>query len=100
MLINLTLNEEKTKNFNERRKEIAEKEPEYAKYLKPVEKLSDIFVPYSKITKENNSEYIVIEDDYRDSFDGVYMCGLNSNYDIESITNYKEKRNFKSPLYL
>lgn len=99
MLVNLILNKEKTKSFNEKRKEIAEREPEYAKYLMPVEKLSDIFIPYLKITKENNNAYIVFEDDYRDSFNGVYMCGLNSNYDIEHITDYKEKRNFKSPLY-
>ena len=99
MLINLVLNEEKTKKFNERRNEIAEREPEYAEYLKPVKKLSDIFIPYSKITKENGDGYIVIEDDYRDSFDGVYMCGLNANYDIEEITDYKEKRNFDSPFY-
>ena len=96
MIINLELNEIKTKNYNNRIKELKEENPELFKDVTEVKCLKDRFIPYSEITY---GQLIKIEEDYRDNFEGVYVCNLNSNYTLESITNYKEKKNFDSPIY-
>lgn len=97
MIVKLGLNENKVKDYNKRVKEIIKRNPDLADYLTEVNSLNDKFIPYTEITYDG---LIVIENDYRNDFDGIYICGLNSNYDIESLTNYKEKKNtFDSPLY-
>ena len=96
MLVNLILNKEKAKTYNERIKEIKKMHPECAEYMKEVEKLSDVFIPYSQISL---GKYVPVEVDYRKDFDGVYICDLNANYDIERLTDYSEVKNFNSPLY-
>ena len=96
MIVKLELNETKVKDYNERIRELKEESPDLFADVTEVNSLNDRFVPYSEITY---GKFIVIEDDYRNDFDGIYVCDLNSNYTIEALTNYKEKKNFDSPLY-
>lgn len=94
MLTTLTLNANKAKLYNERIREIKQEHPDFD--FTEVQKLSDVFVPYSQV---NIGELAIIEADYRDDFDGVYVCGLNSEYRLAALTDYKKVENFKSPLY-
>lgn len=96
MIVKLELNKEKVELYNQRGREIAKEDPDLAKYITEVNNLNDKFIPYAEITY---GDLFVIEKDYRNDFDGVYVCELNSNHTIEMITNYKEKTNFKSPIY-
>lgn len=96
MIVKLELNETKVKDYNKRIRKLKEDNLDIFNDVTEVNSLNDRFIPYSEITYDG---LIVIEDDYRNDFDGVYVCDLNSNYTIEALTNYKEKRNFKSPLY-
>lgn len=97
MRIKLELNEEKVKEYNKRIRELKEEDPELFDDVTEVSKLNDRFIPYEEITYD---DVIVIENDYRNDFVGVYVCGLNSDYIIELLTNYKIKgRTFDSPIY-
>lgn len=96
MMVKLELNKTKVKDYNKRIKELKEESPDLFDDVTEVNSLNDRFIPYSEITYGG---LIVIEDDYRNDFDGIYVCDLNSNYTIEALTNYKEKKNFNSPLY-
>lgn len=105
MIVNLKLNEEKVKKYNERVKECREENPDIAHYFKDfkeINKLEDEFIPYVQIPKALDwNKYTTIEADYKSScdFDGVYVCKLNSNHTIEALTDYRETKNFDSPIY-
>ena len=102
MIVKLKLNEEKVKQYNERVKECREENPDIAHYFKEINKLEDKFIPYVQIPKALDwDKYTIIEDDYRTDldFDGVYVCELNSNHTIELLTDYREVKNFDSPIY-
>ena len=96
-MVKLELNKTKVEDYNKRIRELKEEEdPDLFDDVTEVNSLNDRFIPYSEITYGG---LIVIEDDYRNDYDGIYVCDLNSNYTIEALTNYKEKKNFNSPLY-
>ena len=96
MRVKLELNEAKVKSCNERIIELKKEDPELFADITEIHVLNDKFTPYYEISYDG---FAVIEKDYREDFDGVYVCNLNSNYDIEVLTNYKEKENFNSPIY-
>lgn len=96
MIVKLELNETKVKKYNKAIKELKEKYSDLFIYDTEVKSLNDRFIPYAEI---NYGDLIVIEDDYRNDFDGIYVCELNINRTIEALTNYKEKRNLNSPIY-
>ena len=96
MIVKLKLNETKVKDYNKRIRELKDKHPDIFDNVTEVNSLKDRFIPYVEITYDG---LIVIEDDYRNDFDGIYVCDLNSNHILELLTNYKEKENFNNPIY-
>lgn len=109
MLVELKLNEEKVKRYNERLAELRKEYPNEAEWFKDVHELSDEFSPYAAtVAAYDWSNYIVIEKDKRnngvlsdDAFKGVYLCGFNAEHSLEMLTDYQEKRvrSFDSPIY-
>lgn len=102
MIVKLKLNEDKVAEYNKRVVECKKEMPELAEYFNEISELEDEFIPYIQIQKALDwDKYTIIETDYRRSFDfdGVYVCGLNSNHTIEALTDYREARNFDSPIY-
>lgn len=96
MRVQLELNHSKTEAHNKRLAELKEQYPEVFGDVKTVGALRDRFVPYAEITY---GDLTVIQPDYRNDFEGVYVCDLNSNHIIGSLTDYKEKKNLDSPIY-
>lgn len=102
MIVKLQLNEEKVKAYNRRIEECKKEYPEYAEHFREVSNLEDKFIPYIQIPKALDwDKYIAIEADYKKEcdFDGVYVCALNANLDIELLTDYKEVKNIHSPIW-
>lgn len=107
MLAELYLNPNKVKWYNRRMQELRELRSELGnsdidaeKVFAEVNQLSDEFLPYSDFQaylKENN--ILIMQDDYREDFTGVYISDLNASHVIEHLTDYKEVRNFDSPIY-
>lgn len=97
MLIKLKLNQDKVDEWNQRIDEFRKEYPEFS--LSKISKLSDKFIPYSEMIIDN--KYVKIQEDFRniDDFNGVYVCHLNANYDLEHMTDYEEVKNFDSPIY-
>ncbi len=96
MRVQLELNRSKTEAYNKRLTELKEQYPEVSGGIKEVRSLKDRFVPYAEITC---GDLAIIQPDYREDFEGVYVCGLNSNHIIDALTDYKEKKNLDSPIY-
>ena len=87
MLINLTLNENKLKEHNKLVRKLKRQYPDLP--FKEVKSLEDKFFSYVDVIKcMEQDNFTIIQPDYRENFDSVYVCGLNSNHDIEYITNY------------
>ena len=98
MLINLTLNENKLKEHNKLVRKLKRQYPDLP--FREIKDLEDKFMPYLDFVEYlKNHNYTAVQPDYREPFDSVYVCGLNSNHDIERITNYKEARNTNSHVY-
>jgi hypothetical protein len=96
MRIELKLNEEKTKKYNNHIKEFRKKNPEFYKEALDVHCLEDRFIPYEKFDVGN---CLIIENDYRNDFKGVYVCPLNSEHTVGLLTDYQTPVDFDSPLY-
>lgn len=96
MLVTLELNKDKVKRYNERIAELKQLYPEDADDFREINTLADRFIPYKRI---NHDGYIMLEEDYRTDFDGVYVCALNSNYLVDNVTNYKQTNRLKSVIY-
>lgn len=102
MIVKLKLNKGKIAEYNKRVAECKTENPELAEYFNEITKLEDEFIPYVQIPKALDwDKYTIIEADYRNGldFDGVYVCGLNSNLIIEELTDYRECKNCDSPIY-
>lgn len=100
MIVELKLNKEKVKIHNERIVDLKKEYPDFP--FKEIAKLEDKFCPYNQfVTDKDLLKYKPIAKDNRPLVDfcGVYVCGLNDNHALERITNYREVRNFDSPLY-
>jgi hypothetical protein len=100
MLIKLALNNEKAKQYNQRIRELRAEHPDFT--WKEIEKLEDVFCPYAQIMRDkawNNYKPIAKDNRVNVELHGVYVCKLNGNYDLESITDYKEVTNYDSPIY-
>lgn len=96
MLVTLELNKDKVKRYNERIAELKRECPEDADDFREINTLADRFIPYERITHDG---CIMLEEDYRTDFDGVYVCELNSNYLVENVTNHKQRHDPKSVIY-
>lgn len=95
MLVTLTLNETKAADYNKRIDEITKEYPEWNR--PKVTTLDREFMPYAWFSVLDGWEnYIVLRQDYRKDFDGVYVCGLNDNYLLEVLTNYRDARKLQS----
>ena len=107
MLINLELFKGKLKRYNERIQECKIEYPDMAEEFKEVSSIEDEFYPYYKWLREDFSDCVIVQEDYRKhegflgpiAFKGVYVCHLNSNHTIELLTEYRESRNYDSPIY-
>ena len=100
MLITLELNNEKVKQYNQRAQELKIEYPDM--HWREVKKLEEVFCPYARIMMDKEwVKYKPVAKDNRSLVDlhGVYVCGLNENYTLERITDYREVRNFDSPIY-
>lgn len=100
MLTKLTLNNEKVKQYNQRIRELKDEHPDMP--WKEVKKLEDVFFPYAEILRDVAwTKYKAVAKDNRPYVEmhGVYVCQLNSEYDLERITDYKKVTNLDSPLY-
>lgn len=100
MLVKLRINQCKLESYNNRIRECKKEYPDFS--LEEIHDLTDIFIPYIQIPKALDwTRYTVLEQDYKKDteFDGVYVCHLNANHDIENLTDYKEVKNFESPIY-
>ena len=100
MIIKLELNSEKVKQYNQRIRKLREQHPDLP--WKEVNKLEDAFCPYAQIMRDkawNNYKSVAKDNRPNVEFHGVYVCGLGCEYRLENVTNYKEVKNFDSPLY-
>ena len=102
MLIELTLNNKKVEQYNQRVQELKKEYPDIP--FRKVNELEDRFCPYPKVIMDkswNWAKYNHVSKDNRPPVDlhSVYVCGLNENYTLERITDYREVRNFDSPIY-
>lgn len=100
MLVKLTLNNTKVKEYNRCIRELKAEYPEFT--FDEVENLEDVFCPYVNLLRYNTlAEYKSIAKDHRPLMElkDVYVCGLNSNYTLEATTDYKKKINVNSPIY-
>lgn len=98
MLVTLTLNKAKLADYNKCIEEIKKDYPEWNRPT--VTTLDQEFAPYAKLSASSDWEkYIILQQDYRKDFDGIYVCGLNDNYTLERLTNYRDAKNYKSPIY-
>lgn len=100
MLIKLTLNAEKAEQYNQRIRELRVQHPEF--HWKEVNKLEDAFCPYPQIMRDkawNNYKHIAKDNRPYVEMHGIYVCGLNDDYKLEGVTNYKKVKNFNSPIY-
>lgn len=90
ILVKLKLNQNKVNEWNQRIDEFRKEYHEFS--LSKISKLSDKFVPYSEVIID--AQYTKIQEDFRNinDFDGVYVCHLNANYDLEHMTDYKEEK--------
>lgn len=86
VLIELSLNEQKVKEYNEIVRENQKREPDLN--FKEVSALEDVFIPYSKLP----CDLIQIQKDYRSSeeFRGIYACEYGRNSTIAMLTDYKD----------
>lgn len=65
-------------------------------HMEEIKSINDVFKPYSEL--EVPKEWKSIPDEISD-MRGIYIAGLNSHYDIERLTDYREaKMDFNSPL--
>lgn len=71
---------------------------EYSDFcIEEIQSISEVFTPYSEL--EISKDWKSIPDTINDTR-GVYISGLNSHYDIERLTDYKESEiDFNSRLY-
>lgn len=100
MLVELALNNKKVEQYNQHARELKKQYPDMS--FREVEKLEEVFCPYAQMIMDKGwVKYKPVAKDNRPLCDlhGVYVCGLNDNHTLESITDYKEARNFDSPLY-
>ena len=100
MLITLALNNKKVEQYNQRARELKKQYPDMP--FREIAKLEDVFCPYAQIMMDKEwIKYKPVAKDNRPLVElhGVYVYGLNDNHTLESITDYKEARNFDSPLY-
>ena len=87
----LKQNDEKLKEFNNRRKEYLQKYPEDAQYLKLIDSIDDIFTPYSDwinhMTEKEKAELKIVHDG-KHNFDGFYICAdHNDHYHVAHLTD-------------
>lgn len=90
MLIKLTLNNKKVEKYNQRMRELKIKYPDLP--FREIEKLEEMFCPYAQmITDKGWAKYKPVAKDNRPLVDlhGIYVCGLNDEEILESITDYK-----------
>lgn len=98
MLITLTLNASKVVQYNETIRQINKDCPDWNQ--PEVTTLDQKFVPYNKFSAYADWDtFIVLQQDYRKDFEGIYICPLNGNHSLELLTNYREAKNYKSPIY-
>ena len=100
MLIKLSLNDEKVKQYNQRIRELRAKHPDFT--WKEVEKLEDVFCPYPQILRDkiwNNYKPVAKDNRPYVAMHGIYVCHMSTDYILEEITDYKKAKNFNSPLY-
>ena len=104
MLTVLHLNPNKVKWYNQRMQELRSKlsdnDIDAEKVFPKVNQLSDKFPLYSDFQaclKDN--DILIIQDDYREEFKGVYIGDLNSDYVIEYLTDFKAVENYDSTIY-
>lgn len=65
-----------------------------------VTKLSDEFLPYSDFQEYlKYKNILIIQEDYRKNFTGVYISDLNASIIIEHLTDYKDIMNCYSPIH-
>lgn len=105
MLTTLNLNSEKVKLYNQRMKELRAKFSESKdlnaeRIFADVTKLSDEFLPYSDFQEYlKYKNILIIQEDYRKNFTGVYISDLNASIIIEHLTDYKDVMNCYSPIH-
>lgn len=99
MLVTLKPNEEKIKAYNRWMAELRQEHSDYAVIFKDVEDLDDVFLPYIKVHQDGWEGCTPIQEDYRQDYDGIYVCDFNSNYDLEHLTEYAESDPVDSPLF-
>lgn len=90
-MVVLKQNNSKLEHFNNRRKEYLKEYPEDAKYIQPIEGISDMFTPYDNwldsMTEKDKIELKVIPDGNH-NFTGIYVClDHNDHYHIEELTD-------------
>ena len=100
MLIELALNNKKVEQYNQQARELKKQYPDMP--FREVNKLEEVFCPYAQMIMDKDwVKYKPVAKDNRALVDlhGVYVCGLNSEYTLERITNYRKVEGFDSPIY-
>lgn len=99
MLIKLSLNDSKVREYNQNIVECRKEHPKLD--FRKIKTMEDCFIPYSKVPNSSAlDKYIQVQKDYRskEDFDGIYICPLIDTHMIERITDYKVVMNFGSPV--
>lgn len=101
MLIKLVLNNKKVEQYNQRIRELNMEHPDLI--WKEVEKLEDAFCLYAQMMRDPAwAKYKPVAKDTRPNVElhGVYVCqGVNDEYTLEMLTDYKAITNCDSPIY-
>lgn len=105
MLTELNLNPQKVELYNQRMRELRakfseSKDLDAERIFAEVTKLSDEFLPYPDFQEYlRYKNILIIQEDYRKDFTGVYISDLNASITIEHLTDYKDVKNCHSPIY-
>lgn len=100
MLVKLTPNNDKVKQYNHNIRECKAKHPECS--LNEVENLEDVFCPYPHMLRDKVwTKYKPVAKDNRPNVElhGIYVCGLNADHFLSYLTDYERVINLDSPIY-
>lgn len=101
MLVEIKGIEEKIKKYNENIYELDKLHPKDNFLDFKIKNIEDVFLPYQDLLNNGgwDDKIIIAKEDMTKSFAGVYICGLNTHYELEILTNYKETNNRENPLH-
>lgn len=95
-MIELTNDENAVIEYNKRLAQCKAEYPDIFEEISPVTDFKDIFTPWNEfqesLTEDDFAEYKIVKESKNHDFTGFYIAGINDQYLIEQLTEYKEDR--------